>query len=803
MKTPEFLSQNDPFFTLSLDLFSWMDRAGFFLEINPAFTRFLGYETEALKGKSFASMSVLEDRPLVEEALARMDEERPVQELVVRVEDAWGHLHWLDIKAALHEQDLIHMVARDITQSRSLLLELDRSGERLNTVLESINDGFFILDTQWRFIYLNSEAERLLKRDRSEIKGVSIWDALPEVLGSVFEREYRRALRENVSIVFEAPSPRNRHWFEVHAHPYNGGLTVYFHDISKRKTAERQLRIIKQGIEASSNGVIITDACKDDLPIIYANPAFERLTGYQNEEVLGYNCRFLQGPDTDLETIREVREGIRDARQVQAVLRNYRKDGTPFWNELKVAPVHDEDGQLTHFIGEQHDITTQRDHEERLAYQATHDLLTGLPNRKLMEERLAKAASDTSSDSFIAVLYLDLDGFKPINDTLGHQTGDKVLQEVARRLSQEIDPKNNVARFGGDEFVVVMPACKDEAAVQALAEFILSAIARPYRVEGNDLSITVSIGIARSKGHLESPLTLVRRADMAMNQAKRKGYNSIHWYRQELMQKTRANVLLRHDLQKAIDTEQFELYYQPQINGLTNRVAGFEALIRWHHPERGTVSPVDFIGFAESTGQIIPISDWVLRTACRDARDLNSLGMGDLTMAVNISPLQFKRPNLVRNVLTALEASGLPPKLLELEITEDVLLEHASWVLEILDSLRREGVRLAIDDFGTGYSSLSYMKHMPVSKVKIDRAFVNGIISDPRDAAIVQGVISMAQAMGLEVVAEGVETHEQYVYLDSQSCTHYQGFHFAKPMPLPRLKEFLDEHYGAQKRTPN
>ncbi|NYS61467.1 sensor domain-containing protein [Vreelandella salicampi] len=798
MKISDLLLEQDPFFTLSLDLFAWVDRAGNFLQVNPAFKRFLGYELETLKGKSYAYLVVAEDRPLVEEALACLDEDRPVQELVVRVEDSWGHLHWLEVNAALCEESLIHMVARDITHHRRLRQEVDRLAERLITTLDSITDGFFTLDTQWRFTYLNPEAEHLLEHDLSELKGVTLWDVFPQGLGTQFEREYRRAFDDNVSVSFEARYPDLGLWLEVNAYPSCEGLAVYFRDISRRKSTEQQLHILERSIAASINGVIITDACKDDQPIIYANPAFERLTGYLCEEVLGHNCRFLQGPDTDPRATAKVRAAIRDRQKTQVVLRNYRKDGTLFWNELNISPVFDEEGQVTHFIGVQHDITTQRDYEERLAYSANHDLLTGLPNRTLLEEHLKEATLDTSDGCLLGVLFVDLDGFKPINDTLGHQIGDMLLEQVAVRLTRQAGPGNSVARFGADEFVVVMPACMDATAVQSMAEEILAVLARPYRINQNELRITASIGVAVKEDLLDSPMILVQRADMAMYRAKRQGHNAIYWYRQELGQKASEKVSLRRDLQKAIDSEQFELHYQPQIHGPSERVTGFEALIRWQHPERGYVSPADFIGLGESTGQIIPISDWVLATACRDAQELNTLGMGNFTMAVNISPMQFQRTHFVQDLLQMLEKSGLAPELLELELTEGVLMESAGWALETLGFLRRKGLQLAIDDFGTGFSSLSYLKHLPVSKVKIDRAFINDIISDRRDAAIVRGVIAMAQAMEMEVLAEGIETHAQYAYLSRQQCTYFQGFHFARPMPLARLKEFLNERHREQ-----
>lgn len=795
MKISDLLLEQDPFFTLSLDLFAWVDREGNFLQVNPAFQRFLGYELETLKGKSYTYLVIAEDRPLVQKALACLDQERPVQELVVRVEDSWGHLHWLEVNAALCEASLIHMVARDITHHRRLRQEVDRLAERLITTLDSITDGFFTLDTQWRFTYLNPEAERLLEHDLSELEGVTLWDVFPQGLGTRFEREYRRAFDDNVSVSFETRYPNFGLWLEVNAYPSCEGLAVYFRDISQRKSTEQQLHILERSIAASINGVIITDACKDDQPIIYTNPAFERLTGYRREEVLGHNCRFLQGPDTDPKAIAKVRVAIRERQKTQVVLRNYRKDGTPFWNELNISPVLDEKGQVTHFIGVQHDITTQRDYEKRLTYSATHDLLTGLPNRTLLEESLAKAVLDTASDDILGVLFVDLDGFKPINDTLGHRVGDKLLKQVASRLLQKVGAENSVARFGADEFVVVMPACADKAAVQSMAEEILATIAKPYRISQNELRITASIGIAVKESYLASSMILVQQADMAMYRAKHQGHNAIYWYRQELGQKASERVSLRRDLQKAIDCEQFELHYQPQIHGPSGRVTGFEALIRWHHPERGYVSPADFIGLGESTGQIIPISDWVLATACRDAQELNSLGMGDFAMAVNISPMQFQRTHFVRDLLQVLDKSGLAPECLELELTEGVLMESAGWALETLGILRRKGLQLAIDDFGTGFSSLSYLKHLPVSKVKIDRAFINDLISDHRDAAIVWGVIAMAKAMEMEVLAEGVETHAQYACLSRQLCTYYQGFYFARPMPLAQLKAFLDERH--------
>ncbi|XKF16502.1 EAL domain-containing protein [Halomonas sp. BLK-85] len=795
MKIADLVLEKDPFFTLSLDLFAWVDRTGNFLQLNPAFKRFLGYELDELKGQSFTYLVITEDCYLVENALQCLDAESPVQDLVVRVEDSWGHIHWMEVKAALCAQALIHMVARDITHRRRLGQEVDRLAERLTTTLDSITDGFFTLDHEWRFTYLNAAAQHLLKHESGDLDGVSLWDVFPEGLGTEFEYNYRRALDDNISVSFEARYPDLGLWLDINAYPSREGLAVYFRDISARKANEQQLHVLERSIAASINGVVITDATQSDHPIIYVNPEFERLTGYQYEEIRGRNCRFLQGPDTDPQDVAKIRAAVLNGQTTQVILRNYRKDGTPFWNELNISPVVDDQGQITHFIGVQHDITIQRHNEQRLAFNATHDLLTGLANRTLLEEQLADAVNNTREEQVLGVLFVDLDGFKPINDTLGHWVGDKLLKQVAERLLAETEADITVARFGADEFVVVMPACVDLTRVQTKAERLLAIIAQPYRIGDNELRITASIGVAIKEELLASPMILVQQADMAMYRAKHQGHNAVYWYRKELGQKVSESVSLRRDLQKAIDNEQFELYYQPQVHSPSGRVTGFEALIRWQHPERGRVSPVDFISLAESTGQIIPISDWVLATACRDGKALNALGLGDFSMAVNISPMQFQRTYFVRDLFHVLKKSGLPPRLLELELTEGVLMESADWALDTLKGLRGEGIQLAIDDFGTGFSSLSYLKHLPVSKIKIDREFIKDITSDHRDAAIVRGTIDMARALGFEVLAEGVETHDQLAYLSNQRCTHYQGFYFARPMPLLRLKTFLERHH--------
>ncbi|MCA1770787.1 MAG: EAL domain-containing protein [Halomonas sp.] len=775
-----------------------VDLEGRFLQVNPAFQDLLGFTAIELIDRPYTDLVLDEDQPRIDEAIQRLAAGETVRELVVRVRERSGRPIWIEINAALGEERVIYVVARDITERRRLYAEVSRLAQRLTTTLESITDGFFTLDGDWRFSYVNREAERLLQREPGSLLGCNVWEAFPEAVGTSFETEYRQAVASGNATHFEAHNPLLDLWVEVNAYPSDEGLAVYFRDIGQRKATESQLRILESGLASSVNGVVICDARQPDLPIIYINSAFERITGYMREEALGQNCRFLQGEDTDPSTTLSLREGIANRRDVHTVIRNYRRDGTTFWNDLYISPVRDDAGEVTHFIGVQNDISTEKEYQSQLAYHASHDALTGLPNRTLLEDRLTQGCQIARRyDRYLAVLFLDLDGFKPINDTLGHDIGDRILKEVASRLEQQLRPGDTVARFGGDEFVVVLPDLAHEDDVMPIVERLLTRVSAAYHIENNELRITASIGITLCDGEVEWPMELIQQADLAMYRAKQQGRNTSQWYTGDLNHKVNERVSLRNDLQHAIEEHQFELYYQPQIHGLSGQVTGVEALLRWPHPERGFVSPADFIGLAEDTGQIIPISDWVLNTACHDARRLNEKGMSRLTMAVNISPMQFQRPGFVDGVLQSLETSRLSPDLLELELTEGVLMDSTERVIETLQELRQHGIQVAIDDFGTGYSSLAYLKHLPISKIKIDRAFVREVVSDYRDAAIIQGVVSMASKLQLEVVVEGVETEAQFAFLLKQHCETFQGFYFARPMPLKDLIPFLEAHHQA------
>jgi diguanylate cyclase (GGDEF)-like protein len=469
-----------------------------------------------------------------------------------------------------------------------------------------------------------------------------------------------------------------------------------------------------------------------------------------------------------------------------------RKDNTLYPKWIAISAVHDVEGNITHYIASFTDITERKMAEAQISQLAYHDTLTGLLNRFSLKSQLEQALAMAHRDQrALAVMFLDMDRFKTINDTLGHAVGDKLLMEVANRLRNSVRESDIVARPGGDEFVVVLTEVEDATAAARLADKILQVLGQRYRLGKNELHSTVSIGLAFYPNDGDDGETLMKNADTAMYHAKSQGRNNIQFFTAEMNQVALKRLMLDQDLRVAVETRQFELHYQPQLDSRDGRIVGVEALVRWRHPRDGLISPGEFIPVAEETGLILQLGEWVLDEACRQLRAWQDVGIKDVTMAVNLSAHQLRSPVLLTQVAHALEKHGLAGTDLELEITESAAMHDPAASISQLKALRDLGVRLSIDDFGTGYSSLSYLKLLPIHTLKLDQSFVRDIETDSNDVAICTATIALAHNLGLAVIAEGVETEAQRLLLTSHQCDFMQGYLFSKPLPAEAALAFI------------
>jgi diguanylate cyclase (GGDEF)-like protein/PAS domain S-box-containing protein len=554
------------------------------------------------------------------------------------------------------------------------------------------------------------------------------------------------------------------------------------------------LRLRNRAIESSLNAIIITDARHPDHAIEYVNPAFERISGYAAREVIGRNCRFLQGNDRSQGSLQQIRAALRHHQEGKAVLRNYRKDGTVFWNDLLIAPVRNDAGEVTHFVGIVNDVTEIINYQQQLERQANYDGLTGLANRNLLQDRLRQGIAYAQRRSRqLALLFIDLDNFKLVNDSLGHEAGDRLIREVALRLKACMREDDTVSRLGGDEFVVALFDVDNDDLVLHAMQRIVAEMARPFPIGDRDLYVTSSIGVSVYPKDGEDGITLLRNADTAMYRAKEQGRNGFHFYTSDMNDRAVERLVLETRLRSALDRGEFSLLYQPIVDLRSGKVVAVEALLRWTNPVDGLVLPSRFIPIAEETGLILSIGDWVLRTACAQGRAWQQAGLPEVKIAVNLSARQFGREKLLQSVAEALESSGLPPRCLELELTESLLMQNADSVVVTLRRLKTMGIALSIDDFGTGYSSLSYLREFPVDRLKIDRSFIQDIREGAGGAPIVNAVTSLGRSLNMKVVAEGIETAEQLRFVRERGCDEGQGFLFRKPVPAAEIAALLKQ----------
>ncbi len=559
-------------------------------------------------------------------------------------------------------------------------------------------------------------------------------------------------------------------------------------EMSERIRTAEQLKIFKKVFDNALEGISITDA---DGTIVTVNQAFSEITGYSREEAVGENPRILKSKKHDDAFYARMWQQLIEKGNWAGEIWNRRKNGEAYPEILNISSIKKPDGTISNYVAVFHDISEMKSQQAAIEHQAYHDALTGLPNRYLAHDRLSMALKRARrQESQVAVIFIDMDNFKYFNDSIGHTSGDILLQSLGGRLRKIVREQDTVARLGGDEFLIIVVDVGAQQQVLEMVNRLFECLKEPFNIDGHEILVSLSLGIALYPDDGRDADVLIKNADMAMYQSKAAGKNTYNMFTPELNQMARFKMELIKEFRAGLKAREFTVYYQPKVSPSTHAVKGVEALVRWQKTDGTLVSPADFIPMAEETGLIIDLGRYVLEESCRAVRVLQKAG-ADLTMAVNLSPLEFKQPDIVSHIEFALDQYGISPASLEVEITETTMMTDLEQTVEKLTILKDKGVSVAIDDFGTGYSSLYYLKKLPISTLKIDRSFINDIADDPGDAQIVETIVLMARNLGISVVAEGVETQTQLDLLNAYDCELVQGYFYAKPMPLEALLDYL------------
>jgi diguanylate cyclase (GGDEF)-like protein/PAS domain S-box-containing protein len=683
----------------------------------------------------------------------------------------------------------------------------------LQTVIESLNDGIIITDLSDQILHVNSRLAKLVGCPIADMVGHPAQPFLELIEGWLFfHREPEPPIDAAVPPQAEWRERQlkrqdgRQFWAEVDVTPLYDpagqpmGNLLRVSDITERKWLEEYLRLLESVVVNANEMVMIaqTEPATDplNLRLIYINNAFLKVTGYRAGEVIGQTAQLLVGEETLPAELDRLRQQLAEGASAQAELLFYRKDGSTFWADINTVPIHNEHGQLTHYVSVMREATERKHAEEQLRRNAFHDSLTGLPNRLMFMERLAQTVDYAKQDPGcnFSLLFLDLDRFKVINDSLGHLIGDQLLIAIARRLEACLQKSDLVARLGGDEFTILLEGMNELADAISVADRIHRALAEPFDLNGNEVFTSVSIGIALSSNmDLTSAEDVLRGADIAMYRAKAHGKSCHEVFDNEMHRSVVALMQMENDLRRAVERQEFELFYQPIVSLSTGRIAGFEALVRWPHPEKGYISPNDFISLAEETGLIMPLGDWVLREACRQLCQwqVKFSKHLPLSISVNLSGRQFSQPNLPEQIQQILEETNLNPSSLKLEITESAIMENTESAMAMLMAIKALGVQLSVDDFGTGYSSLGYLYRFPMDVLKIDQSFVSRIDVDGEKLELVRTITTLSWNLGMDVIAEGVETTKQLAQLKALKCEYGQGHLFAAAMSVTDMEKFL------------
>lgn len=687
-------------------------------------------------------------------------------------------------------------LAKVSTPRRIQGLATESNEDQYSAAIEASGFGFWLVDKSGIIIDANETYARLSGYTREELIGISFTQLVAHECEQISDRIFQIVRKDNR--VREAQHRRKDGtlWDVEYSASYNrqhgGKFAVIFRDISERTHQQQQLQLTAEVFENSNEAIVVTDP---DGTILKVNNTYCQITGYSREEIIGENPSKLKSGKHDQQFYELMWQSLNEHGHWVGEIWDRRKNGEIFPKWLSISAIHDEMGKVTHYVGNFSDISVLRGIESELQRLAYYDSLTGLPNRTMFKDRLNEELNRCQRYSdYCAVLFLDLDRFKLVNDTMGHAAGDELLIEVAQRVQKSLRSTDTFARMGGDEFTLLLPNITSTDAVAHVAQNIIELLSEPVLLCGEEVRVGGSIGIAIYPDDGDNLETLTRHADTAMYEAKSNGRGQYHFFSAYMDQAAHDHLRLESDLHHALEREELFLNFQPQIDARTNNVVRCEALIRWEHPERGLVPPDKFIPIAEDGGLILQIGDYVIREVCRQIKSWQEQGIKAPPVAINLSARQFRQADLVNRIMAILDENEIGVDAVEFEITEGVAMENAESTMHRLCMLASEGFSIAIDDFGTGYSSLSYLKRFPVNKLKLDRSFVMDIPSDVNDAAISAAVIRMAHSLGMEVIAEGVETMEQVAFLLEEGCTIMQGYHFSKPLSADEYLRFLQQH---------
>jgi len=691
-------------------------------------------------------------------------------------------------------------ILQDVTQQKQAEVALRDSAARIHAILDTVVDGILTIDKRGVVETFNAAAERIFGYSADEVIGHNIKMLMPEPYHSRHDGYLEHYLAGGEARVIGIGRVVEGRHKDGHVFPLDlavsemqlgEGLsfTGIVRDISERKQAEANLRIAAIAFE-SQEAMVITDA---DSVILKVNKTFTESTGYTAEEVVGRKMNVLKSGYHDQDFYVAMWESIKSTGSWQGEIWDQRKNGEIYPKWLTITAVRGDDGAVTHYVGSHTDITERKAAEEAIKQLAFYDPLTQLPNRRLLQKQLQHAIDMERRDgSQLALLMLDLDRFKVVNDSLGHLAGDELLQQVAARITGRLRDVDMVARLGGDEFLVLLEDIAYPNAAARVARQIIADLSKPFQLsQSDDVQIGVSIGISLYPQHGDSLEILMDHADAALYQAKDQGRGCFAYFSEDLTLAARKRIDVENRLRRAIQQQELRVFYQPQIDIASGRIVGAEALVRWQDPNEGLILPFCFIPIAEETSLIVEIGEWVLRQTCNQGRIWLAEGLPPLTLAVNVSPHQFRRSDIRALVAAVLAETGFPACMLELEITESGLMENQDNATDILNSLRAQGIRLAIDDFGTGYSSLANLKHFPLDVLKIDKRFIDEIPHNKGDMEIAATIVAMGHILGFKVLAEGVETAEQLAFLRKNGCDTYQGFIKKHPLPAEEFAELL------------